>query len=116
MDCRPDLRRSHVAPYPEAGLRLAGAAQRLDGAARAFVGRGDRCRRTLRVGLRADAARLRALAVALWRPVFGLRAVALFEALKGMIVLAAGFGLARAIGGDVGEFAEHLVHRLHLNP
>ena len=33
-----------------------------------------------------------------------------------MIVLVAGFGLARAIGGDVGELAEHLVHRLHLNP
>jgi uncharacterized membrane protein (DUF2068 family) len=45
----------------------------------------------------------------------GLRAVALFEALKGTIVLFAGFGLARAIGGDVGEFAEHLVHRMHLD-
>lgn len=30
-------------------------------------------------------------------------------------MLIAGFGLARAIGGDAGEFAEHLVHRLHLN-
>lgn len=46
----------------------------------------------------------------------GLRAVALFEALKGTIVLVAGFGLARAINSDAGEFAEHLVHRLHLNP
>jgi uncharacterized membrane protein (DUF2068 family) len=45
----------------------------------------------------------------------GLRAVASFEALKGAIVLIAGFGLARAIGGDVGEFAERLVHRLHLD-
>ena len=45
----------------------------------------------------------------------GLRAVALFEALKGAIVLVAGFGLAHAIGGDVGEFAERLVHRMHLN-
>lgn len=45
----------------------------------------------------------------------GLRVVALFEALKGTIVLLAGFGLARAIGGDVGEFAERLVHRMHLN-
>ncbi|HZE61220.1 MAG TPA: DUF2127 domain-containing protein [Burkholderiales bacterium] len=44
-----------------------------------------------------------------------MRVVALFEALKGTIVLVAGFGLARAIHGDVGEFAEHLVHRLHLN-
>jgi len=31
-------------------------------------------------------------------------------------VLLAGFGLVRAIHGDVGEFAERLVHRLHLNP
>ena len=46
----------------------------------------------------------------------GLRAVALFEALKGTLVLLAGFGLARAIYGDIGELAEHLVHRLHLNP
>ncbi len=45
----------------------------------------------------------------------GLRVVALFEALKGSIVLAAGFGIAHAIHGDVGELAEHLVHRLHLN-
>ena len=45
----------------------------------------------------------------------GLRAVALFEALKGTIVLVAGFGLAHAIGGDVGEFAERLVHRMHLD-
>ena len=45
----------------------------------------------------------------------GLRAVAAFEALKGTIVLVAGFGLARAIGGDVGEFAERLVHRMHLD-
>ena len=30
-------------------------------------------------------------------------------------MLVAGFGLARAIRGDVGEFAEHLVHRLHLD-
>ena len=45
----------------------------------------------------------------------GLRAVALFEALKGTVVLIAGFGLAHAIGGDVGEFAERLVHRLHLD-
>lgn len=41
--------------------------------------------------------------------------VAVFEALKGTIVLAAGFGLAHAIGGDVGEFAERLVHRMHLD-
>ena len=45
----------------------------------------------------------------------GLRAVALFEALKGALVLVAGFGLARAINSDAGEFAERLVHRLHLD-
>jgi len=45
----------------------------------------------------------------------GLRSVALFEALKGTIVLFAGFGLAHAIGGDVGEFAERMVHRMHLD-
>jgi uncharacterized membrane protein (DUF2068 family) len=31
-------------------------------------------------------------------------------------VLVAGFGLARAIHQDVEQVAEHLVHRLHLNP
>ena len=46
---------------------------------------------------------------------FALRAVAAFEALKGAIVLVAGFGLARAIHADVGEFAERLVHRMHLD-
>ncbi len=48
--------------------------------------------------------------------VAGLRAVALFEALKGAIVLVAGFGLARLIHHDVERAAEHLVHRLHLDP
>jgi uncharacterized membrane protein (DUF2068 family) len=47
---------------------------------------------------------------------FGLRAVALFEALKGALVLVAGFGLARLIHGDVEQVAEDLVQRLHLDP
>lgn len=51
-----------------------------------------------------------------WRPIFGLRAVAAFEALKGAIVLIAGFGLARLIRGDVQQAAEDLVERLHLDP
>jgi uncharacterized membrane protein (DUF2068 family) len=51
-----------------------------------------------------------------WRPLFGLRAIAAFEAFKGTIVLVAGFGLARIIRGDVEQAAEDLVHRLHLNP
>jgi len=42
--------------------------------------------------------------------------VALFEALKGTVVLIAGFGLAHAIHSDVAEFVEHLVQRTHLNP
>jgi uncharacterized membrane protein (DUF2068 family) len=45
----------------------------------------------------------------------GLRAVALFEALKGALVLVAGFGLARLVHHDVGQALEHLVHRLHLD-
>ncbi|HTM59649.1 MAG TPA: DUF2127 domain-containing protein [Burkholderiales bacterium] len=42
--------------------------------------------------------------------------VALFEALKGTVVLIAGFGLAHAIHNDVAEFVERLVQRTHLNP
>ena len=42
--------------------------------------------------------------------------VALFEALKGTVVLIAGFGLAHAIHNDVAQFVEHLVQRTHLNP
>lgn len=41
--------------------------------------------------------------------------VALFETLKGTVVLVAGFGLAHAIHSDVGKFVEHLVNRTHLN-
>ena len=49
-----------------------------------------------------------------WRSVFGLRAVAAFEAVKGAIVLIAGFGLARLIDTDLQQAAENLVDRLHL--
>jgi uncharacterized membrane protein (DUF2068 family) len=45
-----------------------------------------------------------------------LRPIALFEALKGAIVLIVGFGLLSFLGRDAEEFAEHLVNRLHLNP
>src|SRR5919204_3305559 len=45
----------------------------------------------------------------------GLRAVALFEALKGTIVLVAGFGLARLVSRNAGDAAEALVDRLHLD-
>lgn len=46
----------------------------------------------------------------------GLRTVAVFEAVKGLLMLAVGFGLLHLIHKDVGEAAEHLVHRLHVNP
>jgi len=46
----------------------------------------------------------------------GLRAIAIFEALKGAIVLAVGFGLLSFLGRDAEVFAGHLVSRLHLNP
>jgi len=46
----------------------------------------------------------------------GLRTVALLEALKGGIVLVAGFGLLSFLGRDAELLAERLVHRLHLNP
>lgn len=46
----------------------------------------------------------------------GLRAVATIEALKGAIVLAAGFGLIALLGRDAEKFAQHLIQRLHLNP
>ena len=44
-----------------------------------------------------------------------MRAVALFEALKGAIVLVAGFGLTRLVHRDVEHAAEALIDRLHLD-
>ncbi len=45
-----------------------------------------------------------------------LRAVALMEAVKGLIVFGAGFGLLALLHRDVRHVAESLVTRLHLNP
>lgn len=45
-----------------------------------------------------------------------LRAVALFEASKGLIVLLAGSGLLMLVNRDVQSIAERLVAHLHLNP
>lgn len=45
-----------------------------------------------------------------------LRAVALLEAIKGAIVLAAGFGLLALLHHDVRHVAESLVTRLHISP
>jgi len=46
----------------------------------------------------------------------GLRAVAVYEAAKGILVLAVGLGLLRLIHHDVQQIAEHIVKHLHLNP
>ncbi len=46
----------------------------------------------------------------------GLRAVAVYEAAKGTLVLVAGFGLLSLVHQDVQYFAGQLVAHLHLNP
>jgi len=46
----------------------------------------------------------------------GLRTVALFEAAKGVAVVAAGLGLLALIHRDVQGVAEEIVRHLHLNP
>jgi uncharacterized membrane protein (DUF2068 family) len=46
----------------------------------------------------------------------GVRTVAVFEALKGVLVLVAGFGLLSLVHRDLEEVAEHLVRISHLNP
>lgn len=50
-------------------------------------------------------------------PLLGsLRGIAMFEAAKGLVVLALGFGLLSTLGKDVEDSAEDLVLGLHLNP
>ena len=46
----------------------------------------------------------------------GLHLVAILEAVKGVAVLIAGFGLLTFLGQDVEAAAERLITRLHLNP
>ena len=46
----------------------------------------------------------------------GMRAVALFEAAKGALVLLAGLGLLTLLGRDVQAVAEHIVRFSHINP
>lgn len=46
----------------------------------------------------------------------GVRVVAMFEALKGALVLIAGFGLLSLLHHDLQDAAERLVRHLHLNP
>ena len=50
------------------------------------------------------------------RAAAGVRAVAVFEGTKGLLVLAAGFGLLSLLHRDVQSLAEEAVRRLHLNP
>ena len=46
----------------------------------------------------------------------GLRAVAMFEALKGVIVLLLGLGILGLLHKDVEAAAESLLMHLHINP
>jgi uncharacterized membrane protein (DUF2068 family) len=46
----------------------------------------------------------------------GVRAIAFFEALKGGLVLVAGFGLLALVHRDLEDLAERLVTHSHLNP
>jgi len=45
----------------------------------------------------------------------GVRAIAIYEAVKGFIGLLAGFGLLSLLNRDLADFAEDLVAVLHLN-
>lgn len=46
----------------------------------------------------------------------GIRAVAFFEALKGILVVLAGFAVLQLLHRDLQDFAENIVKHLHLNP
>jgi len=47
---------------------------------------------------------------------FGIRAIALFEGVKGSVVLLAGSGLLLLVNRDVQAIAERIVRHLHLDP
>ena len=49
-------------------------------------------------------------------PPSGIRLVAFFEASKGALVLAAGFGLFELVHRNIQDVAEELVRHFHLNP
>jgi uncharacterized membrane protein (DUF2068 family) len=49
-------------------------------------------------------------------PQVGLKAAALFEALKGLLVILAGLGLLAFVHCDAQAFAERMALHLHLNP
>lgn len=50
------------------------------------------------------------------RPKAGLRAIALFEGLKGLLVLVAGCGALALLHRDLQALGERMVSHLHLNP
>ena len=49
-------------------------------------------------------------------PRAGLRAIAAFEGMKGVLVLAAGFGAAALVHRDLQTLVEEVVSHFHLNP
>lgn len=51
-----------------------------------------------------------------WKAVFGLRAVAVFEAAKGLLVLLAGSGLLFLVHRDLQNLADQIVWHFHLDP
>jgi uncharacterized membrane protein (DUF2068 family) len=50
------------------------------------------------------------------RQVLGLRSIAVFEAIKGVLVLAVGFGVWKLRHRDLDDFVDRIVSFLHLNP
>ncbi len=51
-----------------------------------------------------------------WKAIFGLRAIAMFEAAKGLLVLVAGSGLLFLVHRDLQDVADRIVGHFHLNP
>jgi uncharacterized membrane protein (DUF2068 family) len=50
------------------------------------------------------------------REKLGLRGIAAFEAIKGVLILAVGFGIWKLRHRDIDDFVDRLVAFLHLNP
>jgi uncharacterized membrane protein (DUF2068 family) len=46
----------------------------------------------------------------------GLQIIAVTKLVSATLLIAAGFGIFRLMGGDLGDELEHFVHRLHLDP
>src|SRR3954462_6770846 len=50
------------------------------------------------------------------RDILGLRSIAVFEAIKGILVLAVGFGVWHFRHRDIDEFVDRVIAFFHLNP